>query len=227
VEELIIDVPLSEMSLKNGFVYYRQKKTLLDWHSLLTAAYAKRVSLSEHAHYATPGIHFDWATARGHPFSYHVYGAAIVQVTVDCVRGIYEIDFVKGVHDYGRSMNTAVDYGQMEGGIVQGIGWMTMEEIVYDDEGKLRSNALSSYKVPDIYSVPKTIEMIPLETERENLAIFSSKAVGEPPLLYGVGAYFAIRDAVRAFAPHMSPAFDAPFTPEKVLMSLYGKGLDG
>jgi xanthine dehydrogenase large subunit len=148
---------------------------------------------------------------------------AAVQVTVDCLRGIYEVDFVKTVHDFGKSMNTAVDYGQIEGGIVQGIGWMTMEEVVYDAEGRLRSNALSTYKIPDIYSVPKMLDIVPLETARENLAIFSSKAVGEPPLMYGIGTYFAIRDAVRAFNRVVSPAFDAPFTAEKVLMNLYAK----
>ncbi len=120
-------------------------------------------------------------------------------------------------------MNTSVDYGQIEGGIVQGIGWMTLEEIVYDELGRLRSNALSTYKIPDIYSVPQTIEILPLETDRENLAIFNSKAVGEPPLMYGIGAYFAIRNAVRAFNAENSLAFDAPFTPEKVLMNLYSE----
>src|SRR6202008_1063047 len=118
-------------------------------------------------------------------------------------------------------MNTMVDIGQCEGGIVQGIGWMTMEEVVYDAEGKLRSNALLTYKVPDIHSVPKEIEFIPLETSRENLAIFNSKAVGEPPLMYGIGAYFAIRNAVKAFNANANIPYDAPMTPEKVLMSLY------
>ncbi|MGB3080815.1 MAG: molybdopterin cofactor-binding domain-containing protein, partial [Saprospiraceae bacterium] len=130
-------------------------------------------------------------------------------------------DFVKGVHDYGKSMNTLIDQGQIEGGIVQGLGWMTMEELVYDVNGKLRSNALSSYKIPDIYSAPHTIDIQPLATTRENLAIFSSKAVGEPPLMYGIGAYFAIRDAIRSFNKNASPEYDAPFTPEKVLMALY------
>jgi xanthine dehydrogenase large subunit len=117
-------------------------------------------------------------------------------------------------------MNTAVDHGQIEGGIVQGLGWMTMEEVVYDAEGRLRSNALSTYKVPDIYSVPKAIAILPLETDRDNLAVFNSKAVGEPPLMYGIGAYFAIRNAIKAFVD-ISPKFDAPFTPEKVLLNLY------
>ena len=120
-------------------------------------------------------------------------------------------------------MNTAVDLGQIEGGIVQGIGWMTMEEIFYDENGILRSNALSTYKIPDIYSVPTSIETVPLKTERDNLAIFRSKAVGEPPLMYGIAAYFAINNAVKAYNSSSSPKFDAPFTPEKVLMNLYSE----
>ncbi len=210
-----------EIRIENGRVWERSRATDLDWKALVNAAFAKRVNLSEHAHYATPGVHFDWTTGKGHPFAYHVYGVAAVGVTVDCLRGTYEIDFVKTVHDFGKSMNDAVDLGQIEGGIVQGIGWMTMEEVIYDASGRLRSNALSTYKIPDIYSVPKIIAVEPLQTERNNLAIFNSKAVGEPPLMYGIGAYFAIRDAVKAFRQSANPAFDAPFTPEKVLMNLY------
>jgi xanthine dehydrogenase large subunit len=220
-EEIGPDADPENIRIENGFVYHVNEKTSLDWKSLITAAFVRRVSLSEHAHYSVPGIYFDWATAKGHPFAYHVYGTAIVQVTLDCLRGIYEVDFVKGVHDFGKTMNSLIDYGQIEGGIVQGIGWMTMEEIVYDQKGRLRSNALSSYKIPDIYSVPKTIDILPLSTTKDNLAVFSSKAVGEPPLMYGIGAYFAIRDAVRAFDHSSSPKYDAPFTPEKVLMNLY------
>ncbi len=208
------------VSVTDGFVYRSGEKTSLEWQTLVLEAHLQRVNLSEHSHYATPGIHFDWGTAKGHPFAYHVYGTAVVGVTVDCLRGRYEVDYVKCCHDFGSSMNTSVDLGQIEGGIVQGLGWMTMEEVVYDADGRLRSNALSTYKVPDIYSVPKDISVLPLETDRENLAIFNSKAVGEPPLMYGIGAYFAIRNAVRSFAG-TAPKFDAPFTPEKVLLSLY------
>ncbi len=212
-----------DVTIENGFVFRRGESTDLDWLVLVNEAYMQRVNLSEHAHYATPGINFDWSIAKGHPFAYHVYGTAIVGATVDCRRGIYTIDFVKCCHDFGKSMNTAVDFGQIEGGIAQGIGWMTMEEIFYDAEGRLRSNALSTYKIPDIYSVPKEVEILPLETARENLAIFNSKAVGEPPLMYGIGAYFAIREAVKAFNLENLPRFDAPFTPEKVLMNLYSE----
>ncbi len=219
-KDLVEAESIENLSLESGFVYRNGERTSLDWKTLIMEAHVERVNLSEHSHYATAGIGFDWTTAKGHPFAYHVYGTAIVGVTVDCLRGRYEVDYVKCCHDFGTSMNTAVDNGQIEGGIVQGLGWMTMEEVVYDASGKLRSNALSTYKVPDIYSVPKEIAILPLETTRENLAIFNSKAVGEPPLMYGIGAYFAIRNAVKAYSD-CSPAFDAPFTPEKVLMNLY------
>jgi xanthine dehydrogenase large subunit len=215
------EVNLEEISLRNELVFVGNSKTDLSWESLLMKAYEKRVNLSEHAHYAPQGIGFDWTTAKGNPFAYHVYGTAITGVTVDCLRGTYEIDYVKTCHDFGKTMNSAVDFGQIEGGIVQGIGWMTMEEIVYDENGKLRSNALSTYKIPDIYSIPKEMGILPLETSRENLAIMNSKAVGEPPLMYGLGAYFAIREAVKSFNQSNLPKFDAPFTTEKVLMNLY------
>lgn len=211
---------LEELTYENGCFYVKNEKTDLDFYSVVQLAYTQRVNLSHHAHYATPSVNFDWATAKGHPFAYHVYGTAAIGVTVDCLRGTYDVDFVRVVHDFGSTMNTAIDFGQIEGGIVQGIGWMTMEELVYDDNGRLRSNTLSTYKIPDIYSVPKEMTIVPLETDRKNLAIFNSKAVGEPPLMYGIGAYFAIRDAVKAFSD--APAiFDAPFTVEKVLMNLY------
>ncbi|MBX3298995.1 MAG: molybdopterin-dependent oxidoreductase [Acidobacteria bacterium] len=219
-KELVEAASINDLSVRDGFVFRNDEKTSLTWASLVMEAHLQRVNLSEHAHYATPGIHFDWTNAKGHPFAYHVYGTAIVGVTVDCLRGRYEVDYVKCCHDFGTSMNTAVDLGQIEGGIVQGIGWMTMEEVVYDADGRLRSNALSTYKVPDIYSVPKEIDVLQLETSRNNLAIFNSKAVGEPPLMYGIGAYFAIRNAIKSFTDR-SPGFDCPFTPEKVLLNLY------
>ena len=220
-----LNADMSSIELKDEHVCVNGERCEWTWKRLVMAAFIKRVSLSEHAHYATPDIHFDKLKEKGHPFAYHVYGTAIVVVTVDCLRGIYEFDSVKVVHDFGSSMNTAIDIGQIEGGIVQGIGWMTMEELMFDKEGRLRSNSLSSYKVPDIYSVPKEIDIEALKTEQDNLAIFRSKAVGEPPLMYGIGAYFALRNAIKAFNPQVDIAFTAPMTPERTLMALYSKGL--
>lgn len=212
-----------DIIFKDEVVYVNDNATELTWLKVIQMAFVQRVSLSEHAHYSTPEINFDKTKEKGHPFAYHVYGTAATTVTIDCVRGTYTVDKVDIVHDFGSSMNKAIDLGQIEGGLVQGIGWMTMEEVVYDDNGKLRSNALSTYKVPDIYSVPKEINIHFLETDRDNLAIFKSKAVGEPPLMYGIGAYFALENAIKNFNMYAIEKFDAPLTPEKVLMKLYGK----
>jgi xanthine dehydrogenase large subunit len=217
----VLEAPEADIELRDEQVLLHGQPTALDWKKLVSTAFLKRVSLSEHSHYATPDVHFDKSTEKGHPFAYHVYGTAVTTVTVDCVRGTYQVDAVKVVHDFGRSMNPAVDRGQIEGGIVQGIGWMTLEELLYDTAGRLRSNTLSTYKIPDIYSVPKEISIEPLQTEQDNLAIFRSKAVGEPPFMYGIGTYFALRNAIRAFNPSSPVAFDAPMTPEKVLLGLY------
>ena len=209
----------TEFSL--DIIYINKKKTAISWQELIANAMLKRVALTENSHYATPVIHFDKAKEKGHPFAYHVYGTAIFKTTVDCLRGTYEFDDVKIIHDYGKSMSKGIDLGQIEGALIQGIGWTTMEEITYNKEGRLLSNALSTYKVPDIFSIPKNIDILPLKTEGNDMAILKSKAVGEPPLMYGIGAYFAIQNAVKAFNPKHQPAFSLPFTPEKVLMALY------
>lgn len=216
-----LNVKPEAIRLENEQVYVDGESSELSWKQLVHEAFMNRVSLSEKAHYATPVIHFDKEKEKGHPFAYHVYGTAILVVTLDCLRGTYGFDTVKIVHDCGESISPMVDNGQIEGGLVQGMGWMTMEELDYDNQGRLRSNALSTYKIPDIYSVPESVEVKHLETEGHELAIRKSKAVGEPPLMYGLGAYFAIEDAVRAFNPRATLRFDAPFTHEKVLMALY------
>ncbi|MFP4598404.1 MAG: xanthine dehydrogenase molybdopterin binding subunit [Persicimonas sp.] len=205
-------------------VFVDGEETGWDWEKVVNHAYINRVSLSAHAFYATPGIDFDAEKEKGKPFAYHVYGSAITQVTVDCVRGRYDIDSIRLVHDLGRQLNEVVDLGQIEGGLAQGIGWMTLEELAYDDEGRLLSNALSTYKAPDVYSLPDDFQ-VKMRTIDNPAGPRGSKAVGEPPLMYGIGVYFAIRDAMRAFAER-DYAFDAPMTPERVLMGLHGHVLD-
>ena len=212
---------VTDVEIKEEIIFINGQPADMSWKDLVMAGYLKRISLSEHGHYATPGLHFDMSKEKGHPFAYHVFGTALTSVTVDCLRGTYEVDAVQLVHDFGTSMNPMIDKGQIEGGLVQGIGWMTMEEIVFDEQGRLRSNALSTYKVPDIYSVPKNIDIHFLDTQNDNLAIFKSKAVGEPPLMYGIGTFFAIRNAIKAFNPDSNIEYAAPMTPEKVLLGLY------
>jgi len=211
-----------DIQIKDEEVYTKGKATGMSWDQLVFSTFLERISLTETGHYATPTINFDVEKEKGHPFAYHVFGLALTEVTLDCLRGTYAFDAVKIVHDFGQTMNSSVDIGQIEGGLVQGIGWMTMEEIRYNDKGQLMSNSLSTYKIPDIYSVPETISIEPLDTEGSDMAILKSKAVGEPPLMYGIGAYFAIENAVRAYNSNFNSTFDAPFTHEKVLTGLFG-----
>ena len=214
-----LGVTSKDIDIKDEEVYSKGKVTDISWGQLVLMAFLKRVCLTENGHYATPTINFDMEKEKGHPFAYHVYGLALTEVSIDCVRGTYAFDAVKIVHDFGKTMNPSVDIGQVEGGLVQGMGWMTMEELCYDRKGQLMSNSLSTYKIPDIYSIPKAIIIEPLDTEGSEMAILKSKAVGEPPLMYGIGAYYAIENAIRAFNPNFNSTFDAPFTHEKVLRS--------
>ncbi len=217
------DCHISDIEIKNEQVFASGKPTDIKWEKLVETAFLNRENLTESAHYVTPIIHFDKSIEKGHPFAYHVYGAAAITVTLDCIRGTYEIDEVKIVHDFGTNMNTHINQGQIEGGVVQGIGWMTLEEVAYNKEGRLLSDSLSTYKVPDIYFAPKSIDCKPLETEGPKMAILKSKAIGEPPFMYGIAAFFAIQNAIKAFNPAYTLPYSAPLTPEKVLLALYGK----
>lgn len=216
----MVNANMKDVEIHKEKVYLNGKETNLNWEKLIQQAFLNRVNLTENGHYATPVIHFDPVKGKGHPFAYHVYGTAAFVVKVDVLRGIYEVEEVDIVHDFGDSMNQVIDTGQVEGGLVQGIGYMTMEELSYNSKGKLLSNSLSTYKVPDIYAAPKALNITPLNATGHTLAVMGSKAVGEPPLLYGLGVYFALQNAMREFNPHFH-SFDAPMTPEKVLMGLY------
>jgi xanthine dehydrogenase large subunit len=210
-----------QIEIREELVFHNGKPTEITWKQLISKSYTKRISLSSQAHYATPGIYFDKQKAKGEPFAYHVYGTAIIQVIVDCLRGTYEIDSVKVVHDFGKSMNPVIDRSQTEGAIMQGIGWMTIEEVIYTKEGKLLTDSMSTYKVPDVYFTPKEIEVDFLDNPNPSAAIFNSKAIGEPPLMYGIGVYFALLNAIKAFHPNAELKISAPITNEKLLMTLY------
>ena len=193
----------------------------LRWTDLVGLTYHSRKRLSAHGFYATPGIHYDDQRERGRPFSYHVYGTAVFEVTVDCLRGTYQMDQVKIVHDLGRSINPTVDRGQVEGGLAQGMGWMTMEDLQWDEQGRCISHALSTYKAPDVYFMPDDMAVKFLEPEKNPYGPLGSKAVGEPPLMYGIGVFFALRNAMQAFRPDAELRLDAPMTPERVLLELH------
>ena len=208
------------LSFENERVFYRNRETEWTWEKTVSHAYFSRISLSAQAFYATPNIWFDKEREEGRPFAYHVYGTAFIDVTVDTLRGTYAIDSVRLVHDLGRTVNELVDLGQIEGGLAQGLGWMTLEELAFDDDARLLSSALSTYKAPDGYFMPDDVRVKWLEEENPE-GPYGSKAVGEPPLMYGIGVYFAIRDAMRAFDADADFPYDAPLTPEKVLLQLH------
>lgn len=228
--ELLAEKDETGLSLQEGHVYRNGARTELDWETLVREAYGNRINLSAHAHYATPAIHFDKKTEKGKPFAYHVYGTAIVEATLDCLRGTYRFDAVKVVHDAGISMNQLIDRGQSEGAIVQGLGWLTLEELLYTGEGRLLSDTMSNYKIPDMYSTPEELEVHFLEDSPNPMGIFNSKAIGEPPFMYGIGGYYALLAAIGEFRKQQHPekpwldddyTISAPLTPERVLLSLY------
>jgi xanthine dehydrogenase large subunit len=191
----------------------------LEWADRVARAYVERIGLSALAHYTTPGLSFSADTLTGRPFAYHVYGAAVVESTVDVVRGTARIDRVAVVHDIGRSVDASIDRGQVEGAVVQGVGWMTSEEIRHDTSGRLLTDSLATYKIPDLDSAPE-VEVTLLQ--RESPGLLGSKAVGEPPLVYGLGALFAIRAAIESVRPDLAADVVAPMTPERIFTLLHG-----
>ncbi len=209
------------ITIENEQVLYDGKETGWTWSRLVQTAYLSRVDLSAHGFYATPGLWFDREKEKGHPFAYHVFGTACFEVTLDCLRGIYEINSAKIVHDLGRPMNELVDRGQIEGGLAQGLGWMTLEELKFDKTGRYLSNSLATYKLPDVYFMPDDLEVRLLENVDNAAGPYGSKAVGEPPLMYGIGVFFALQNALAEFNPVARLRYDAPLTPEKVLMQLH------
>jgi xanthine dehydrogenase large subunit len=214
------DVPSTAVIFAGGAVI--AGRTRIPFADLAREARMQRVSLSATGFYATPKIHFDQETQTGRPFYYFAYGAAISEVEVDGLTGEYRQRQVDILHDCGRSLNPAIDLGQIEGGFVQGAGWLTTEELWWDGKGALRTHAPSTYKIPAIGDLAPRFSVRLYEggRNREN-AISRSKAVGEPPLVLGIAVFQAIRDAVVAFGvAGASPTLDAPATPERVLMAI-------
>ncbi len=216
--------PDSRVDLMHEKITIDGKKTHLEWNKLIGLAYLARVNLSSQAHYATPGLHFNKSSEKGRPFSYHVAGTAVTEITLDRLRGVFSVDSVKIVHDCGESINPLVDRGQVEGGLLQGIGWVTLEELKYHPEtNALLSDSLATYKIPDIHFTPGEVDIEFLECHSENAGVYNSKAVGEPPFMYGIGTYFAILNAIRACDPEIPPVYSAPMTNEKILLLLQKK----
>ncbi|WFR99748.1 xanthine dehydrogenase molybdopterin binding subunit [Rhizobium tumorigenes] len=189
---------------------------------LINQAYFARVQLSAAGFYKTPKIHWDRKAGRGTPFYYFSYGAACSEVSIDTLTGEYLIDRTDILHDVGRSLNPAIDIGQIEGAFVQGMGWLTTEELWWDAKGRLRTHAPSTYKIPLASDRPKIFNVKLAEwSENSEPTIGRSKAVGEPPFVLGVSVLEALSMAIASVADYrLCPRLDAPATPERVLMAV-------
>ena len=197
---------------------------VMDFPELVQLAWANRVSLSATGYYRTPKINYDRTTFTGRPFYYFAYGAAVTEIVVDTLTGENRVLRADILHDCGDSLNPAVDLGQVEGGYVQGVGWLTSEELWWNDKGDLGTHAPSTYKIPTCSDLAPDfrVELLQNSANREK-TIYRSKAVGEPPLMLGLSAFFALRDAI-ADADRALPDLQAPATPEAILRALQGGG---
>ncbi|MEL6883633.1 MAG: xanthine dehydrogenase molybdopterin binding subunit [Pseudomonadota bacterium] len=184
-----------------------------------TLCHAARISLSSTGFYKTPDIEWDRIKGQGRPFFYFAYGAAVTEVVIDTLTGENRILRTDILHDAGASLNPALDIGQVEGGYVQGAGWLTTEELVWDDAGRLRTHAPSTYKIPACADRPDIFNVALWDGENRADTIYKSKAVGEPPLMLGISAFLALSDAAAACGPHY-PDLQAPATPEAVLAAV-------
>jgi len=206
------------VEFRDGMV--RGGEMSLPFAAVVRKAYERRIQLSATGYYATPKINYDRATHTGKPFLYFAYGASVSEVEVDTLTGEYRVIRADILHDVGRSINPALDIGQIEGGFVQGMGWLTTEELKWDATGRLLTHAPSTYKIPVAGDVPADFRVrIWAPGENREDAMFRSKAVGEPPLMHGISVFHALKDAVAACG-ETSPALDAPATPERVLMAI-------
>jgi xanthine dehydrogenase large subunit len=189
---------------------------------VVAQAYLARVQLWSDGFYATPGLHWDRATLTGHPFYYYAYGAAVTEVVVDTLTGESRVLRADLLHDAGRSLNPAIDIGQIEGAYVQGLGWLTSEELVWHPKtGMLLTHAPSTYKIPTANDMPGQLRTTLWDEPNRFDSIHRSKAVGEPPLLLAFSAFLAIRDAVSAVGAHrVQPPLAAPATPEAILRAV-------
>ncbi len=213
------DTEVSLVKFAAGYVHAGSHT--VSFKELVQLAYAARVQLSSTGFYKTPKIAWDRPKGKGRPFYYFAYGAAITEVIIDTLTGEYNILRADILHDAGQSLNPAIDIGQVEGGYVQGVGWLTSEELWWNDKGELKTHAPSTYKIPTGRDVPKDFRTALFEGINPEETIYRSKAVGEPPLMLGISAFLALRDAVAATgAANCIPPLQAPATPENVLKAI-------
>ena len=190
------------MVFADNFVFHRAyPEQKIAFAKVVQAAHVQRIGLSATGHYATPEIYYDRAKGKGKPFHYFAIGAAVAEVEVDGFTGMSRVLRVDILHDAGDSINAGVNRGQIEGGFVQGMGWLTTEELKWDDKGRLLTHSPDTYKIPSVGDMPQVFNVALLSDAAQKNVIHGSKAVGEPPLMLAISVREAIRDAVAAFGP--------------------------
>jgi xanthine dehydrogenase large subunit len=213
-------VPASEIVIEAGQVFPGARpEAALAFAEIVMLAYLQRTPLFATGYYKTPHIHFDRETGQGEPFHYFAYGAAVSEVEVSAFTGQYRILRADILHDVGDSLSPLVDRGQVEGGFIQGIGWLTTEELVWNESGALLSSGASTYKLPTLGECPEVFNVALLERAREPGVVYGSKAVGEPPLMLALSVREALRAAIAAFGSGIV-ALSSPATPEAVFWAI-------
>jgi xanthine dehydrogenase large subunit len=213
-------VPIDNVRFENGEI--RSGNHHIGFAELAELCHLQRVSLSANGFYRTPKIHFDRKTMTGRPFFYFAHGVAATEVAVDTLTGEWKCLRVDILHDVGKSLNPAIDRGQIEGAFLQGLGWLTMEELVWDKDGRLLTHAPSTYKIPTARDLPRDFRVELLaNADNPEATVYRSKAIGEPPLMLAISVWLALRDAVAAIAaPGARPTLGAPATPERILAAI-------
>ncbi|MCG6856873.1 MAG: xanthine dehydrogenase molybdopterin binding subunit [Salaquimonas sp.] len=212
-----------KVRFENGKVIVGSRE--LEFAEVAKACFLERVQLSASGFFSTPKITWDRPNVAGRPFLYFAYGAACAEVTIDTATGEMKIDRADILHDVGSSLNPAIDIGQIEGGFVQGAGWLTTEELVFHPDGRLTTHAPSTYKIPTAFDVPEDFRVNLWKSKgNKEATIYRSKAVGEPPVMLATSVFSAIFHAVASLKPGAVPALDAPATPEAILKAVEGMG---
>jgi len=212
------DVKPQDVTFSDGQVHVG--KTSMPFAKAAQTAYENRISLSATGFYKTPDVAWDRIAGKGRPFFYFAYGAAISEVVIDTLTGENRLLRVDVLHDAGASLNPALDIGQIEGGFVQGAGWLTTEELVWDVSGRLRTHAPSTYKIPACSDRPDIFNVSLWDGQNRAETVYRSKAVGEPPFMLGISAHLALADACAACGPN-DPNLQAPATAEHVLQAIH------
>ncbi|MGO1910112.1 MAG: molybdopterin cofactor-binding domain-containing protein, partial [Brevibacterium linens] len=222
----ILGAPAHEVEISRGIVSALSSAKTVTWEELINTAYFQRIQLSASGFYRTEGLHWNLSQMRGEPFKYFAYGAAVSEVEVNRFDGSYTLRRVDIVHDVGDSLSPLLDLGQIEGGFIQGAGWLTLEDLRWDESdkpsrGRLATQAASTYKIPSFSEVPEVFNVTFLDKAHEEGAVYGSKAVGEPPLMLAFSVREALREAVGAFArPGHSVDLASPATPEAVFWAI-------